>query len=386
MCSSPAYSAPASSLVEGNTAFAIDFYNRVKAAPGNLFFSPYSISTCLAMTYAGARGETESQMGQVLHFAKDQAQVHAGFAELQRRLNEAEQQKGIELSVANALWSQKDHSFTPDFLNIAKGEYQANVAQADFKTGADEARLEINRWVTQKTKDKIKDILPAGSLTAHTRLVLADAVYFKGAWTRPFEKTGTTSQRFHISATDTVDAQVMHHVDTVKYLETDSFQAVELPYGSDAFSMVVVLPRDIGGLPQLEATLSTTTLSAWLGQLKMQKVEIFLPRFKMETSLSLAPELGQMGMPDAFGPKADFSGIDGAKDLFISAVLHKAWVEVNEEGTEAAAATTTVMTMNAIRKPTPPPVFRADHPFLFLIRDTRSGSMLFIGRLMNPAQ
>jgi len=375
------------SLVEGNTAFALNLYAQLERTPGNLFFSPYSISTALAMTYTGARGETEQQMGRVLHFDADQKKLHTSFGELQRQLNESGNQKGIELNIANALWAQKGHTFLPAFMEIANGEYSANVNQADFSTGGEAARIEVNGWVAQKTKDKIHDILPRGSLSALTRLVLVNAIYFKGAWTKPYTKAQTSTQPFHFSTTRQVDAPLMHHFDEVRYVENSDFQAVELPYGAGELAMLVVLPRQIDGCGQLEKQLTPALLSQSLGQMRWQKVEIFLPRFKLESGFNLVPTLAGMGMPDAFGPQADFSGIDGTRLLFISGVFHKAWGEVNEEGTEAAAATAVVITKSAVvRQPPPPPVFRADHPFIFLIRDTRSGSLLFMGRLMDPTR
>jgi serpin B len=374
-------------LVDGNTAFACDLYSQLRNSPGNLFFSPYSVSTALAMTYAGARGDTETQMAQVLHLGKNQPGLHSAFGALQRQLNQAQQQKGIELSVANALWAQQDHPFLPAFLDIGKSEYEASLSQTDFKTSAEAARLEINGWVARKTKDRIKDILPPGSLDLYTRLVLANAIYFKGAWAEPFPKAETSPQPFHLTASRQTDVPLMHHFDTVKYLGNDSFQAVELPYAGGELSQVVLLPRKIDGCGALEGQLSAGFLSRCLGQMKRQPVELFLPRFKMESNFKLGDTLGKMGMSDAFGPKANFSGMDGTQNLFISDVFHKAWVEVNEEGTEAAAATVVAVpgSVGMTKPPPPPPVFRADHPFIFCIRDTRSGSLLFLGRLADPA-
>jgi serpin B len=380
------------SLVEGNTAFALDLYARLSGAPGNLFFSPYSISTCLAMTYAGARGDTETQMGRVLHFSKGEARLHSSFGELQQQLNDAANQKGIQLDIANALWAQKGHHFLPAFMKIAKNDYQANVNQADFKTSdasADAVRREINRWVAQKTRDKIHDILSPGSLDDLTRLVLANAIYFKGIWASPFKTRATSTQPFHLSMFRKIDVRLMRQTDDFKYTENKDFQAVELSYSGDELSMVVLLPRQFDALGQLENQLSPPFLARLLAQMKRQEVEIFLPRFKLESSFELNDMLAKMGMPDAFvWPKADFSGINGNRhDLYISGVFHKAWVEVNEEGTEAAAVTGGgMMAASLEERPPPPPVFRADHPFVFLIRDTRSGSLLFAGRLADPSK
>ena len=380
-----ARSAPGETLVGGNTAFALDLYRQLKARPGNVFFSPYGISTALAMTYAGAYGDTEAQMARVLRFDQDQRQIQSSFGELQRKLREAGKQKGIELSIANALWAQKGHPFLPAFLGTAKEDYQANINQADFKTGADAARGQINRWVAQQTKDKIQDTLAPGSLNELTRLVLANAIYFKGVWAKSYDKAKTASESFHVSTTRQGKVPLMHHFDNVNYMENSDFQAVELPYKSGKLSMVVLLPRQIDGCGKLETKLAPAFLADALGQMKSQKVEILLPRFKLESSFDLDGTLAKMGMPDAFGPKADFSGMDGTRSLYISGVFHKAWGEVNEEGTEAAAATAVAVAASAIMKPPPPPpVFRADHPFIFFIRDTGSSSLLFLGRLTEP--
>jgi serpin B len=380
---------PTQAVVDGNTAFACDLYAQLRSSPGNLFFSPYSISTALAMTYAGARGSTEAQMAQVLHFGKgQQQQLHSAFGELQLQLNQASKLTHNELTIANALWAQKGHAFLPAFLRIGQGEYQANLKLADFATAAEPARREINGWVAQKTKDKIRDILPPGSLDTTTRLVLANAIYFKGAWAEPFHKAGTAPQPFHLTATRQAEVPLMHHFDTVKYMGNDSFQAVELPYAGNELSLVALLPRKLDGCGALEGQLSPAFLSGCLGEMKSQRVELFLPRFKVDSGFKLKDRLAKMGMADAFTPQADFSGMDAARDLFISEVFHKAWVDVNEEGTEAAAATVGAMKASAMpmRPPAPPPIFRADHPFIFCIRDTRSGSLLFLGRLADPTR
>jgi serpin B len=398
-------------LVQGNVAFGLDLYGRLKQPDGNLFLSPYSISTCLAMTYAGARGNTEQQMAQVLHLGQKQAQVHAAFGDLQRQLNATAGQKGIELSIANALWAQKGHAFLPEFIGTATRQYEAKLKQADFITAAEPARREINQWVSGKTKGRIQDILAPGILTEATRLVLADAIYFKGVWTTRFDQNSTRTQPFYVSASRSVQAPLMFHTDKVKYMENDMFQAVELPYAGGELAMVILLPQQASAserlealraeeghrrpmLPQqapscerLEGALDAASLAGWLGQMKRQEVDLFVPKFKIESTFALAPVLENMGMPDAFHDKADFSGMDGATNLYISSVSHKAWVEVAEEGTEAAAATVVAVHrfgMSSPRMPPPHPVFRADHPFLFLIRDTRSGSVLFLGRLMDP--
>jgi len=372
------------SLVEGNTAFGLNLYGELATNSGNLFFSPYSVSTCLAMTYAGARGETEEQMAQVLGFGSNQQQLSSSFGELQRDLEET--RKGVTMDIANALWTQKGYPFLPAFLETASGQYQASAKQADFVTGANAATAAINRWVAQKTKDKIQDILPSGILNPDTRLVLANAIYFKGPWAKPFEKNGTSTQPFYLSGTGQVGAPLMQKFDTVNYMETGDFQAVELPYRGNRLSMVILLPRQVDGCGQLEEQLAPAFLSSTLAQMTNQDVQIFLPRFTLGSHFDLADTLAEMGMPDAF-QTADFSGMDGTTNLFISHVFHKAWGEVDEGGTEAAASTVVTVGPTAVEPPILPiPVFRADHPFIFFIRDTQSESILFLGRLADPSQ
>jgi serpin B len=374
----------AESPVEGNTAFALDLYGQLKSKPGNLFFSPYSISTALAMTYAGARGDTEKQMRQVLHIAPDQQKLHSSFGKLQAQLSNAGKQDGIELNIANALWAQKGHPFLSDFLEISTRDYLASVQQADFKTAAEAARAGINQWVEHKTKDKIKDILPPGSLDDSTRLVLANAIYFKGTWAKPYVASKTRLEPFIISFENQIEVPLMHHFDEVRYVENNDLQAAEFPYKGGTLSMVVLLPRQVDGCSRLEARLNPDLVSGSLKEMKKQRVEIFLPKFELESDFNLNDPLIRIGMVDAFGLQADFSGMDGTRLLYISSVFHKAWGKVDEEGTEAAAATAVGAVTSGIVVEPPHPVFRADHPFIFFIRDTKSGSLLFLGRFTQP--
>jgi len=324
-------------------------------------------------------------MARVLHFNNENVLIHRAFGALQGRLEDATKQEGIQLDIANALWAQKGEPFLPSFLSIAWGDYQANVNQADFKTSADAVTRKINRWVAQKTRDKIHDILAPGSVDTLTRLVLANAIYFKGAWVHPFEKTATSAQPFHLSANSQADALLMNRLDDVRYTENTEFQAVELPFSGEVLSMVVLLPRQTDGLGQLEQQLNPAFLAQLFSQMKKQKVEIFLPKFKLDSGLNLKDPLAKMGMPDAFGPAADFSGLNNLQgSLYLSGVFHKAWADFNEEGAEAAAATIAVLGFGSEASGNSPSVFRADHPFIFLIRDTPSGSLLFIGRLADP--
>jgi len=370
-------------LVKGNTEFAFDLYGRLRGQKGNLFYSPYSISVALAMIYAGAREETEKQMAETLHFSLEQDLLHKKFYGLQKRLNEEMKQEGVQLRVANALWIQNDYRILPTFLGLAKKYYGAGARAVDFRQAVEKARRQINGWVEEKTEEKIKDLIKPGVLNPMTRLVLTNAIYFKGDWAYPFKKKSTRPGRFYVTPEKTVEAALMRQKEKFLYGETEAAQILELPYAGKELSMVIVLPKKKDGLGELEKTLTGNRVQEWLKKGWVQEVVVFLPKFKMTREFNLSKTLAAMGMKDAFLPRqADFTGMTGEKDLFISAVVHKAFVEVNEEGTEAAAATGGVMGVTSV--PAPPPVFRADHPFMFMIREVKTGSVLFMGRLVTP--
>lgn len=384
-------------IVEGNNKFALELYAKLRGGGANLFLSPYSISTALAMTYAGARGETESQMAKVLHFptianpvaeppatpAANRRQFASVFGKIVEDLNAGGEKGGYELRVANALWGQKQYGFLEEFLELIKSNYDGRLNEVDFVGAAEVARKTINAWVEKKTNDKIKNLIPKGVLDSMTRLVLTNAIYFKGNWARQFKEEMTEDVPFTLTDGEKIDAAMMNQTAEFGYAETDTFQGLELPYVDNELSMIILLPKKSDGLSDLEKALAPKNLSEWLAKLRKRKVIVSVPRFKMTSKFSLASVLKSMGMTNAFSAKADFSGMNGRRDLFISAVIHKAFVDVNEEGTEAAAATAVTMRLTSIA-PTQMPVFRADHPFLFLIRDNQSGSILFIGRIMNP--
>lgn len=377
---------PMSAIVNGNSEFAADLYSYLKdKTSGNLFFSPYSISTALAMTYSGAAGETQKQMAQVLHFSVPKAELHGAMARLRESLL-ADRQKGYQLRVANRLWGQKGYEFLPEFLESTQQFYGAELGVLDFAQAAEEARQAINAWVDKQTEQKIKDLLPPGTLDAMTRLVLTNAIYFKGNWQEQFEADATEDASFHVSADREVTVPMMHQTERFGYRAADGLQILEMSYAKGELSMIVLLPKEIEGLSVLEKKLTHENLDQWTKGLRRQKVIVYLPRFKMTSQFGLKDTLQAMGMRLAFEPgKADFSAMSRSEELFISAVIHKAFVDVNEEGTEAAAAMGVVMMPTAApMEPEEPPVFRADHPFLFLIRDNKTGSILFLGRVVNP--
>ncbi len=376
--------ADTAAVVAGNTRFALDLYNRLRTAEGNLFFSPYSISAALAMTCAGARGTTEKQMADTLHFMPDGQMLHPSFSSLQSQLKQEQEKGQIELSIANALWVESGFSLLKNFTDLTGRYYEASLNRVGFKNDAEKARLQINAWVEDKTKNKIQELIKPGVLDSLTRLVLTNAIYFKGNWSSRFIKDRTKDEPFRTAPGTETMVPMMNGQDDFGYMEDEMLQALELPYAGDSLSMIVLLPRKIDGLRELENGLTDDALTAVLNDIRKREVRVCLPKFTMTSRFELAQTLGAMGMPEAFSGAADFSGMTGGKDLFISAVVHKAFVDVNEEGTEAAAATGVAMRLTAA--PVSPPLFRADHPFIFLIRHKPSGSILFLGRVARPAE
>lgn len=384
----PATKDEIAAAVSGINEFSFDFYAQLKGTKGNLFISPYSISTALAMTYGGARGNTGAEIEKTLHFSLAQRQ-HAPISALIKDLNAAEKDgkpRSYQLSVANRLFGSKGYVFLQPFLDLNKFEYGAELESLDFAPpdASEASRKRINGWVEEKTQKKITDLIPPTAVDG-AALVLTNAIYFKGDWAEQFDKTATANAAFHLT-TDT-DAQVplMRKTASVKFMEKEgSLQAIELPYKNNALSMVVILPAKVDGLAEIEKSLTAGNLKAWLAAMALQEVAISLPKFKMTWGTqNIAATLQDMGIKDAFTPGANFSGMTSRPEgLFISAVFHKAFVDVNEEGTEAAAATAVVMMPGG--PPHKPKVFTADRPFVFLIKDNASGAVLFMGRVSDP--
>jgi serpin B len=375
-----------SAVVRGNNRFALDLYERLRTGqPGNLFVSPVSLSTALAMTYTGARGRTAEEMAEVLHLDLPSEKLHPAFASLREALDQGAAKRGYRLIVANRLWGQAGYDFLPEFLTVTRERYGAELAQVDFAGQAERARQRINAWVEEQTQALIRDLIPSGVLDPMTRLVLTNAIYFKGDWTKPFEKRVTTDAPFHVPRRQKLDVPLMYQESRFPFWAGEDLKILELPYGTGDLSMLVLLPDQIEGLADLEARLTEGNLTRWQSALRRETVRVYFPRFKLTSQFQLASPLKALGMTLAFTPdEADFSGMDGQQGLFVSAVIHKAFVDVNEEGTEAAAATGIAVGGTSVLIPEEPPVFRADHPFVFLIRDHRTGSIVFLGRLLNP--
>ncbi|MBI5032889.1 MAG: serpin family protein [Chloroflexi bacterium] len=369
--------------VSENTEFALELYQKLRTSTGNLFFSPYSISMALAMTYAGARGNTETQMAQALHFPLDQEQLYSSFAALRARLDQVELTNHVQLRIVNSLFPGKRYTFLDEFLVLTKQFYGAVITPLDYGN-PEAARQAINAWVEEKTEGKIKDLISPGILNPLTQLVLVNAIYFKGNWANPFYENITSDAPFWVTADSQVNARMMSQKDEFQYAEYTSLQILELPYAGNGLSMIVLLPKEIDGLEKLEESLTPEILDRWINNLRKREIIVYLPKFAITFPFRLDDTLQAMGMIDAFDmDKADFSGMDGSQELYIGAVLHKAFVAVDEKCTEAAAATAVVMQLRAM---TLPPTFRADHPFVFFIRENSTGSILFLGRMVQPSQ
>lgn len=378
-----------SALVDGNSAFSLDLYQALKDAEGNLFYSPYSISLALAMTYAGARGETAQQMANTIRFILPQTQLHPAFnsldIELKRRGEGAKGKdgKGFRLNVVNAIWGQKGFKFLAEFLDTLAENYGAGLRPLDFAGAPEESRTKINNWVSDQTEKRIKDLIPPGAITPVTRLVLTNAIYFNAAWQYPFKENATDKAgTFYLIDGAKVTVPMMKQTEMLGYTEGTGYQVVELPYDGRELSMVILLPKS-GNYKTFEKSLDAKQVAAMVKDLKLRRVALALPRFKFESDFNLNKTLSKMGMSLAFSPGADFSGMTGSRNLFISEVIHKSFIDVDESGTEAAAATAVIMPTSIPPSATTEVII--DRPFIFLIRDISTGTILFVGRVLNPS-
>ncbi|MEA2003992.1 MAG: serpin family protein, partial [archaeon] len=374
-------------VISANNQFAFDLYSRYKDDPkykeSNIFFSPYSISTALAMTYEGAKGQTAEEMQSVFHFPGDSVIRRPAFANIYNGINKEEQE--YSLSTANALWAQENYPFLDEYFNTTEKYYGGKVTNLDFRNAPEPSRLTINSWVEDKTNDKIKDLIPSGTIDASTRLVLTNAIYFKGDWALKFDKDKTKESDFRVSPSNTVKVQMMSLTGEdakFNYAQADGLQILELLYEGNELSMLVLLPEE-DDISSLENELDSEKLDGWKGMLRERQINVYMPKFRFETKYFMEKDLAGMGMPTAFTAGADFSGMTGKKDLYIDQVIHQAFVEVDEEGTEAAAATVVGMRVTSAAMLD---VFRADHPFIFIIQQKDTGNILFMGKVMDLAE
>lgn len=372
-----------------NNAFALDLYQSLRSEDGNLIYSPYSISVALAMTYAGARGETESQMARTMHFLP-QMELHPALNALDLELAkrgeaQAEDETSLQINIANAVWVEQTFPFLQEYLDVIAQNYGAGIQPADFLRQHEATRKKINDWASEKTNEKINDLIPEGIINSNTVMVLVNAIYFKAAWMVQFDPNDTHDAPFHLLDGSDVQVKMMSQsLSGAPYVQGNGYQAVELPYKGETAAMDIIVP-DEGTFREFEATLDAQKLHEILdGMQPGGGLELGLPKFGFTKGFALRDHLIAMGMPNAFSGGADFSGMTDQGGLFISAVLHKAFVEVDEKGTEAAAATAVVMTRSSAMKPAVS--LTIDQPFIFVIRDLPSGQILFIGRVLNPLE
>ena len=381
--------ADVATLVDGNTAFSFDLFQELKSEDGNMFCSPYSISLALAMTYAGARGETEQQMADTLHYDLSQHNLHPAFNYLDMELAKrgkgarGKDDEGFRLNIVNAIWGQKDFTFLPEFLDTLAENYGAGLRLLDFINETEKSRITINDLVSDETEGRIQDLIPQGQLDAATRLVLTNAIYFNAAWQYRFEKSMTSDSVFHLLNGQDINVPMMRQTESFGYTTGDGYQAVELQYDGGELSMVILLP-DPGEYDSFEDQLNVENTNEIINRLQYTQVALAMPKFEFESEFKMKDTLSRMGMPVAFSPSADFSGMTGGKELYIDQVIHKAFVSVDEAGTEAAAATAVDMKLTSM--PAEPVNVTIDHPFIFLIRDIETGTILFVGRVMNPIE
>ncbi len=368
-------------VVKANNSFAMNLYGELNNEKGNIFFSPFSIFDALSMTYVGARGETATQMANVLHITLARKDFNSGFSNLLKEIKSNAQKEEYKLNIANAIWYQKNFRFLKSFISTIENYYDSEIFGVNFSDPNTVDR--VNEWVSKETNGKINKIV--GKIDPLTRLILTNAIYFKGKWVSAFSTSTTRPSTFYVNPQQKIKAPMMYQEAKFNYMENESLQAIEMPYEGKKLSMVVLLPKNKYGVKEIESSLDPSNLQEIISQMRMQKVKVYFPKFKLETSYDLKDVLMSMGMTDAFG-NADFSGMDGTTDLRISKVIHKAYIDVNEKGTEAAAVTAVVMVLTCSLNSQPPkiPIFRADHTFVFFIIDRSNDAILFMGRITNP--
>ncbi|MDH5371331.1 MAG: serpin family protein [Acidimicrobiia bacterium] len=376
-------------VASGMRAFAVDLYGRLASGEGNLVFSPVSVYVALAMTYGGAVGLTADEMAEVLGIDLSADEFHAAMNVLEQAIESrnraaTEHEGAVEVSIANSLWGQDGMTFEEVFLDLLALDYGAGMRLVDFTdpTAREEARIAINDWVAGETNERIEDLIQDGVLDETVRLLLVNAVYLNAAWLTPFDEASTADRSFTLLDGSDLLVPTMHSSGTLLQGRGDGWQAVQVPYAGRELAMVVILP-DAGYFEHVEASLSSGLIDSVLGSLSSAQVNLSLPKFEIRTQAGLVPALQAMGLSEATGPSADFSGMTGAKDLFISDVVHEAWISADEAGTEAAAATAVIMSLTAV--PMDPISIDCDRPFLFVLYDAETGSILFMGRVVDPS-
>lgn len=373
---------PDSVTVKNNNVFALELFSKLAYGKENVFFSPLSISTAMAMTYAGANGNTKREIGKVLHFDTNQNTVNKNFSVLLKYLNSINTENSVSIYSANSIWSQSGYFFKKEYISNLQKYFFAAIQTLDFKKGPENSRLTINKWVESKTFNKITELLKPNILNDLTRLVLINAIYFYGSWDKKFDETQTKPMEFYIEKDKVVKASFMFANDKFNYLENEKLQILEIPYAGKKVSMLIVLPKNSDNFNSLINLVKGDNYYKIFNKLSLQKVRILIPKFSVTAEYDLNETLKKMGILEAFSFSADFSGMTGKKDLMIDKVIHKAFIEVNEKGTEAAAATAVVIREKSA--PAKELIFKADHPFFFFIKEHQTGQILFAGKVYKP--
>lgn len=374
-------------LINGNNQFSIDLYKQLRSEKDNLFFSPYSISSAFAMTAVGARGQTAKEMEAVFHFSPE---MFSGFRQLNKQLiTTAEPRTGSPtLQIANAIWPQKGLQLLSPFKNVLQKDFGSSIESVDFIHNTDGAINIINKWVSENTKGKIPNLLNSGNVTSETKLILTSAIYMKAAWMNVFDEYGTQKAPFHIDLQNSIDTSMMHVTEHFYLYDDAEVAVIKMPYVYDSSGpvlvMMVALPKEINGLSRLEENLSYQKWTNWVTKGERRRMHVSFPKFKIENRMSLNNTMSVMGLKQAFSRQADFSGITGKPDLYISEAIHQTYIDVDEKGTEAAAVTAIGMRATSIVIPEEPHEFNADHPFMFLIMDQKTQTILFMGRFLKP--
>ena len=373
------------SLAESNNLFAIDLFKQIQSKSENLIFSPYSIGTVLAMIYSGSGGKTATEMGDVLYFPQQEVldPVESG---MRMSILATDTMPGTDFRLANAIWVQEGFSFLPAYLDRVEKYYDAPLTLVDFveTSNREESRIKINYWVEEKTNNRIRDLIQPGILDASTRLILTNAIYFNGGWMFPFDKEATSPSLFHISKQESINTDFMHQTRSYPYYEDEEIQAIGLPYENNRMVLMVILPKSIEGWRLISQVIDHERINLVISELGTRVVQLSLPKFRSELQINLRDELTSMGMGTAFSRYADLSGMTGEKNLYVDDVIHKAFIEVNETGTEAAAATAAIIGLKSSLVDDPVR-FNADHPFVFFLLDRRTGCIIFTGRLVKPS-
>jgi len=373
------------SLAESNNLFTVDLFKQIQSKSENLIFSPYSIGTVLAMIYSGSGGKTAEEISEVLYFPQ-QALLDPVESGMRESMQETDTMRGTDFRLANAIWAQENFSFLPDYLDRVEKYYDAPLTLMDFieTSNREESRKKINHWVEEETNSRIRDLIQPGILDASTRMVLTNAIYFNGGWMFPFDSAATSPSLFHTSTKESIKTDFMHQTRSYPYYEDEEIQAICLPYKNNRMVLMVILPKSIEGWRMISQVINYERFNLVLSGMGTREVQLALPKFRSELQINLRQELTSMGMGTAFSRQADLSGMTGEKNLYVDEVIHKAFIEVNETGTEAAAATAAIIGLKSSLRDDPVR-FNADHPFVFFLLDRQTGCIIFTGRLVIPS-